>query len=221
MSNSIKRLIEYIEFQGDTKYKFYKKTGLSNGFLDKNRSIGSDKCEIISTHYPKLSIEWLILGTGDMEKKEVEKSNVNKDDSAINTIESAGIRLAEFVNQKKLSIKDFGIKCDIGYNNTASLLKGSLPIGMQVLHKIKKAFPSINTEWILFGNGSMELNSEPLIIDISKDIDRLEQTNNLLLDALKDKEKTISSLEDQVQMLKEWKDLKSLEENPIKSNMGK
>ena len=138
-----------------------------------------------------------------------------------NHIDPAGRRLAEYVNQKKLSIKDFGTKCGIGYNNTASILKGSLPIGMQVLQKIKKAFPSINTEWILFGNGSMELNSEPLIIDISKDIDRLEQTNNLLLDALKDKEKTISSLEDQVQMLKEWKDLKSLEENPIKSNMGK
>ena len=95
------------------------------------------------------------------------------------------------------------------------------PIGMQVLHKIKKAFPSINTEWILFGNGSMELNSESLITENNKDIERLEQTNNLLLDALKDKEKTISSLEDQVQLLKEWKELKSLEENPIKSNMGK
>ncbi len=221
MSNSIKRLIEYIEFQGDTKYKFYKKTGLSNGFLDKNRSIGSDKCEIISTHYPKLSIEWLILGTGDMEKKEVEKSNVNKDDSAINAIEPAGIRLAEFVNQKKLSIKDFGIKCDIGYNNTASLLKGSLPLGMQVLHKIKKAFPYINTEWVLFGNGEMEINTSPINSINNKDIERLEQTNNLLLGALKDKDKTITSLENQIELLQELKELKSQDESPIKSNVGK
>ena len=62
-----------IEYQGDTKYKFYKKTGLSNGFLDKNRNIGSDKCEIISVYYPNLSLEWLITGKGDMEKPNMQK----------------------------------------------------------------------------------------------------------------------------------------------------
>lgn len=221
MSNSIKRLIEYIEFQGDTKYKFYKKTGLSNGFLDKNRSIGSDKCEIISTHYPNLSIEWLILGTGDMEKKEVEKPNVNQDDSAINAIEPAGIRLAEYVNQKKLSIKDFGIKCDIGYNNTASILKGSLPLGMQVLHKIKKAFPYLNSEWVLFGNGEMEITTSPTRIDNRKEVEQLEQINSLLTNTIKDKEKTISSLENQIALMEKLQEVTKTEESPVKSNMAR
>jgi repressor LexA len=72
MSNSTERLIKYIKYQGDTKYKFYKKTGLSNGFLDKNRSIGSDKCEIISVCYPDLSLEWLITGNGEMIKPNIE-----------------------------------------------------------------------------------------------------------------------------------------------------
>lgn len=78
MSNSIERLIKYIECQGDTKYKFYKKTGLSNGFLDKNRNIGSDKCEIISVQYPNLSIEWLITGKGGMEKPNMQDSLYNE-----------------------------------------------------------------------------------------------------------------------------------------------
>lgn len=78
MSNSIERLVKYIEYQGDTKYKFYKKTGLSNGFLDKNRNIGSDKCEIISVYYPNLSLEWLITGKGDMEKPNMQDSLYNE-----------------------------------------------------------------------------------------------------------------------------------------------
>jgi phage repressor protein C with HTH and peptisase S24 domain len=84
MSNSTERLIKYIEYQGDTKYKFYKKTGLSNGFLDKNRSIGSDKCEIISVCYPDLSLEWLITGNGSMIKPNMQDLLYNE--SIINSI---------------------------------------------------------------------------------------------------------------------------------------
>lgn len=78
MSNSIERLVNYIEYQGDTKYKFYKKTGLSNGFLDKNRNIGSDKCEIISVHYPDLNLEWLITGKGERTKPNMQDSLYNE-----------------------------------------------------------------------------------------------------------------------------------------------
>jgi len=60
------RLLQYLECKGDSKYRFYKKTGLSNGFLDKNRNVGSDKCEIISNHYTDLNLSWLITGKGDM-----------------------------------------------------------------------------------------------------------------------------------------------------------
>ena len=78
MSNSIERLLKYIDYQGDTKYKFYKKTGLSNGFLDKNRNIGSDKCEIISVYYPNLNLDWLITGKGEMLKPNIEEMLSNK-----------------------------------------------------------------------------------------------------------------------------------------------
>ena len=78
MSNSIERLLKYIDYQGDTKYKFYKKTGLSNGFLDKNRNIGSDKCEIISVYYPDLNLEWLITGKGEMLKPNIKEMLSNK-----------------------------------------------------------------------------------------------------------------------------------------------
>lgn len=60
------RILLYLENKGISKYKFYQKIGVSNGFLDKNGSIGSDKCEKISYQYPDINIEWLITGRGNM-----------------------------------------------------------------------------------------------------------------------------------------------------------
>lgn len=64
------RILQYLEYKGVSKYKFYQKTGLSNGFLDKNSSIGSEKCEIICSCYPDINLEWLITGKGKMLKLE-------------------------------------------------------------------------------------------------------------------------------------------------------
>ena len=60
------RIIQYIESKEISKYQFYKITGFSNGFLDKEGSIGSDKCEQIIYSFPDLNPEWLITGKGVM-----------------------------------------------------------------------------------------------------------------------------------------------------------
>lgn len=64
--NSKNRLLQYIEYKGIKKVDFYKATGLSNGFLDKNANISSDKIEIISSTFEDLSIDWLVSGRGEM-----------------------------------------------------------------------------------------------------------------------------------------------------------
>ena len=64
--NTRKRILKYIEYKGISKYKFYQETGFSNGFLDKDGSIGVDKCEKISYQYPDISVEWLVTGKGEM-----------------------------------------------------------------------------------------------------------------------------------------------------------
>lgn len=63
------RILQYIESKDISKYQFYKDTGIANGFLDKEGNIGSDKCEIIYSHYPDISLEWLITGKGNMLKQ--------------------------------------------------------------------------------------------------------------------------------------------------------
>jgi len=63
---AIERLRQFIDYKKISKYQFYKKTGLANGYLDRIGSIGSDKCEIIIEQYPEIRLEWLILGRGAM-----------------------------------------------------------------------------------------------------------------------------------------------------------
>jgi len=63
------RILQYLELKDISKYRFYQITGLSNGFLDKKGNIGSDKCEIICSHFIDLSAEWLLTGNGKMLKE--------------------------------------------------------------------------------------------------------------------------------------------------------
>lgn len=71
-----KRILEYIDSKGITKYKFYKDVGLSNGYLDKDGNVGSDICEKISYQYEDLDLTWLITGKGSMLKSQSNKSNI-------------------------------------------------------------------------------------------------------------------------------------------------
>jgi phage repressor protein C with HTH and peptisase S24 domain len=66
------RLIKYLIYKNISKYKFYQKTGFSNGFLDKSGAIGSDKCEKICYEFPDINLEWLITGKEPMLKGQAE-----------------------------------------------------------------------------------------------------------------------------------------------------
>ncbi|CAA0159565.1 hypothetical protein [Tenacibaculum maritimum] len=60
------RILKFIEYKGINKSRFYRETGLSNGFLDKVKDIGCSKIDHILNSYPEINIEWLVLGRGDM-----------------------------------------------------------------------------------------------------------------------------------------------------------
>lgn len=64
--NIRERVLIYLDFKKVSKYRFYKETGLSNGFLDKAGAVNSDNCEKICYCYPDLNPEWLLLGKGEM-----------------------------------------------------------------------------------------------------------------------------------------------------------
>lgn len=81
--------------------KFYKDTGLSNRYLDKEGAIGSDKCELIGSYFPDLNLEWLLTGKGSM-FREVSPPGLDKDYKAL---QDKYIALLEELNEvrKQLS----------------------------------------------------------------------------------------------------------------------
>jgi phage repressor protein C with HTH and peptisase S24 domain len=89
--NTRERILKYIESKGISKYRFYKDIGLSNGYLDKEGSVGSEICEKISYQYKDLSIDWLITGQGPMLKESnVELKPVKEIDFSISQFKQRG-----------------------------------------------------------------------------------------------------------------------------------
>jgi len=201
---------ELAEKLGYTKSSFSQilgeKVPLSDKFINKLCSLDDS-----------INLDWVKNEDGEMLKENFAQEPTVEH----NRIDPAGKRLAEYAEVQGLSIAEFGKKCGIGYNNTASHLKGSLPIGMSVLQKIKKGFPNLNTEWVLFGNGEMEINSGSVSSQNTKEVEQLQQINNLLSSTIKDKDKTISTLEKQIILLEKLQEVTKTEESPIKSNVGR
>ena len=59
-------LLIYLEKKNIKKPDFYRITGASNGFLDKNDGISSALIETIAEKFSDLSIDWLVTGRGEM-----------------------------------------------------------------------------------------------------------------------------------------------------------
>lgn len=64
------RILQFVEYKGFSKRKFYAETGLSNGILDKTSGLSVETLEKIYLTFPEISLEWLITGKGEMLKNE-------------------------------------------------------------------------------------------------------------------------------------------------------
>ena len=70
----VSRIMQIIDYKHINKRKFYKETGLSNGFLDKVKDVGVSKIENILSAYPDINPIWLLTGKGNMLLEEPEQS---------------------------------------------------------------------------------------------------------------------------------------------------
>lgn len=64
-------LLIFIKEKNLSKTDFYKKTGLSNGFLDKGGSVTSANLETILKAFPEISLDWLVTGRGPMLRNDI------------------------------------------------------------------------------------------------------------------------------------------------------
>lgn len=65
-------------------------------------------------------------------------------------------RIRAFCKHKKLSIRQFEIQCNLSNGYVSSMRKG---LGTGKLENVLNAFPELNREWLLYGEGKM-LNGE-------------------------------------------------------------
>lgn len=144
-----KRLIQYIDYKGISKYRFYKETGLSNGFLDKKGTIGVDKCEIIYSVYPDINFEWLITGKGDMLKEP--------------TITE---RMDNFAIKNGLTLHSLGLIIGLSALETDNLIDANEATEEQI-NSICEKF-DIPNDWFLTGKGEMPRVDKSLINTVSE-----------------------------------------------------
>jgi len=155
-----KRVIQYLDFKGVSKYRFYKETGLSNGMLDKNGAIGSDKCEIIYSQYPDINLVWFLTGYGEM----IEKGIPNNNPIILRIIDitrKLGVSYQVFC---KAINRDYDSKVNWYHTFTDDEIKN-----------IFIAYPQFNPIWLLTGEGEMII-----VNSVSNDIKLLEVSNESL-----------------------------------------
>lgn len=58
----------YLKQKKISKREFYSRTGLSNGFLDSGKHLGTENLAIIINTFPDLNINWIVLNQGNMLK---------------------------------------------------------------------------------------------------------------------------------------------------------
>ncbi|GHT16396.1 hypothetical protein AGMMS4956_18790 [Bacteroidia bacterium] len=69
------RILQFVEYQGISKQKFFQQTGLRRGFLDADKlktSVPDTFVANIIATFPEIDAEWLLTGRGNMLKNENE-----------------------------------------------------------------------------------------------------------------------------------------------------
>ncbi len=92
-----------------------------------------------------------------------------------------GHRLSYYIEKEGFKKKEFCEQHGFVYNNFVSVLSGRMPLGINVLNKVKEALPNLNIEWLLYGNGVPDLNAENLVNEPSVVLVKEDLFEDLLL----------------------------------------
>ena len=65
-----RRILEYAESVGISKYEIYQNTGISNGVFSQKGGLSEDNILRFLSYYKDISSDWLLTGAGNMFKSE-------------------------------------------------------------------------------------------------------------------------------------------------------
>ena len=105
-------------------------------------------------------------------------------------------RIKKVIEHAGLSDRAFALKCGINQPTLFNQLKGLRSVSLDTARAIVNSFPEISGNWLLTGEGEMLKTTSTLDIDR---ISTLVDTIATLQEAIKEKNKTIAILTDQLQ----------------------
>lgn len=110
-----KKILQYLEFKGISKYKFYQETGITNGILSQNNGLSEENILKFLNYYQDISAEWLLRDEGFMLKTECKEEGnniINKDRNADEANNSAITTLKEIIKEQGKEIGRLEIRCE-------------------------------------------------------------------------------------------------------------
>lgn len=90
MTNIKERVLQIAVYKGVTKERFFKELGLSYANfkgIQKKSALNSDAIDIILSIHDDISVEWLVIGKGEMLKRDISKE-INKKDAYILSLQA-------------------------------------------------------------------------------------------------------------------------------------
>lgn len=163
MSTTHDRMVALVNELNLSEMAFEKEVGLGAGFVNRvTRNVYKKSLDKIKARFPRVNVGWIKSGYGEM----FTQCDNTKE------LPTCTDRLIDFCEHKGMSKFDFEVAtgCPHGF---LTAKKHSLRNSSII--KIKKAFPELNMDWVLFGDGEMisneKLNEE--ILDSISYKDRL------------------------------------------------
>lgn len=74
-------VLQFVDYKGITKYRFYQETGITRGILDQNNGMSEENTSRFLAYYPEVNVEWLITGKGEMLKTKSEEKVIKENDN--------------------------------------------------------------------------------------------------------------------------------------------
>ncbi len=92
------KILQFIDFKGISKYKFYQDTGIANGILSQKGGISEENVLKTLSYFPEINANWLLTGEGEMIKE-------NHNNMTNNSISSSNVQQGNHINDVSVIIK--------------------------------------------------------------------------------------------------------------------
>lgn len=229
------RLLLFIEWLGISRNEFAKKCNLSNSTITNLKETPNGNTLInIAKSYPELSLDWLLLGEGEMLRSNNSTEKTPQVEVPTNELSVTEKRYTDDMNVQdrlELFIKAKGLG-NYQFEKKVGLSQGYVKRVKNCLHpeKIKRianVFPELSIDWMIIGRGEMMVNQPNKLYE--KEIYKLlkerislqeEMIQKLKTDLKTETTKRIALDKENKQLLKNLQDISQMYAEQISTTLA-